>query len=120
MNELPNDPHFWKLIDKVHAKSRGDMERKCELLEASLEKLDDDALRAFALHFRAASNALYTWDLWGAAHVLNGGCGDDSFSDFRATLISMGEATCRAALDDADSLARVRFDEGDCCFEGFG
>ena len=120
MLALPQDETFWRILDDVHARSRGDMDRKCELLEATLGALDDDALRSFAVNFRAALDALYTWDLWGAAYLLNGGCSDDAFGDFRSTLLSLGEATCRAALRDANSLADVRFEGGDCCFEGFG
>ena len=41
--------------------------------------------------------------------MINGGCGDDSFSDFRASLISCGRLTFEAAMADPDSLAEIDF-----------
>jgi hypothetical protein len=29
----------------------------------------------------------YSWELRGAAYVINDGCGDDTFNDFRSSLI---------------------------------
>jgi hypothetical protein len=49
----------------------------------------------------------YTWDLWGAAYLINGGCSDDGFAYFRAWLISRGQDVYSAALQNPDSLASV-------------
>jgi hypothetical protein len=51
--------------------------------------------------------------------VINGGCSDDGFMDFRATLISMGRKFYERALADPDSLAATEFDDELSCFEGF-
>jgi hypothetical protein len=111
---------FWRMIDAVHDASGGDMDRKCELLRVRLDKLSDQDLRDFFQHFDAADANAYTWPLWGAAYVMNGGCSDDAFSDFRATLISYGRKVYEAALADPDSLADLDFeDEEDICYEGF-
>ena len=42
--------------------------------------------------------------------MLHGGCGDDTFSDFRAYLISLGRQVYEAARADPDSLADVPLD----------
>ena len=115
-----NTDQFWKIIDSVHAKSGGDMDRKCELLKKELSALERDDLCDFIDQFDAADSAAYTWPLWGAAYVMHGGCSDDSFSDFRATLISQGERVYELALADPESLVELDFDdEEDVCYEGF-
>jgi hypothetical protein len=115
-----NHDDFWRIIDSVHGDSGGNMDRKCELLKDRLDRLNDQDLKDFINHFDAADAAAYTWPLWGAAYVMHGGCSDDSFSDFRATLISLGRKAYEAAASDPDSLADLDFrDEDDICYEGF-
>jgi hypothetical protein len=63
----------------------------------------------FCNHFDSADVGAYTRSLWGAAYVMHGGCSDDSFSDFRATLISHGRTIYDAALADTESLADLNF-----------
>jgi hypothetical protein len=49
-----------------------------------------------------------------------GGCSDDSFSDFRATLISYGRKIYEAVLADPESLVALDLENGeDMCYEGF-
>lgn len=96
------------------------MDRKCELLKMRLEALEDDGeLLDFSRHFETMDAAGYTWPLWGAVYVMNGGCSDDSFSDFRGTLISQGREVFERAIKDADSLAEVDYGGEDVCYEGF-
>ncbi len=49
----------------------------------------------------------YTWDLWGAAYLINGGCSDDGFAYFRAWLISCGQSVYSSALRKPDSLSSI-------------
>ena len=115
-----NRNEFWQIINSVHSKSDGDMDRKCELLKKRLDVLSENDLRDFMNHFDAADAAAYTWPLWGAAYVMHGGCSDDSFADFRATLISHGRTIYEAALDDPESLVALDFEDvEDICYEGF-
>lgn len=115
-----NTDEFWQIIDTVHAASGGDMDQKCELLRQRLSELEPQDLRDFIDHFDAADAAAYSWPLWGAAYVMHGGCSDDSFSDFRATLISHGRSTYERALADPESLSELEFeDEEEICYEGF-
>jgi hypothetical protein len=115
-----NTDEFWQIIDSAHSKSGGDMDRKCELLKKELSALEAGDLCEFIDHFDSADAAAYTWPLWGAAYVMHGGCSDDSFSDFRATLISQGREVYERALNDPESLVELDFDdEEDVCYEGF-
>jgi hypothetical protein len=96
---------FWAIVDACHAASGGDMERKHQLIKAAISRLSSDEALDFYQIFNRMMDAAFTWPLWGAAYVLNGGCGDDSFIDFRASLISGGRAMFDKAVADPDSLA---------------
>lgn len=63
----------------------------------------------------------YTWDLWGAAYVANGGASDDGFEYFRCWLISKGRRVFEQILRDPDSLADfiAEGETGDFEFEEF-
>src|SRR5436190_667674 len=56
-------------------------------------------------------------DLWGAAYLINGGCSDDGFRDFRVWLVGRGRHAYEHALKNPDSLAE--FLDGDPV-DGFG
>ena len=46
--------------------------------------------------------------MWGAAYVIEDGCSDDCFRDFRAYLISLGRGPYETALSEPDALAPTR------------
>jgi hypothetical protein len=110
---------FWKVVQRVHDESGGDMDRKCDALRQQVSALPKDDALAFAQHFDAMMDKAYSWLLWGAAYVLNGGCSDDGFTDFRSMLISRGREAFERALSDPDSLAEEVFDESDWLYEGY-
>ena len=103
--------HGVKIVEEVHEASKGDMDRKCELLRDRLAGFSKEEVTAFSDHFDQAWGDAYTWELWGAAYVIQGGCSDDSFSDFRATLISLGREVYSKALADPESLADLAIDD---------
>ena len=115
-----NADQFWQIIETVHTKSGGNMDRKCELLKEELSALGKEDLCDFIDHFDTADAGAYTWLLWAAAYVMRSGCSDDKFSDFRATLISQGRRVYERALADPDSLVDLDLgNEVDVCYEGF-
>ena len=115
-----NPDQFWLIIDAAHDASGGSMDLKCDLLKITLRGLGEAELHGFIDQFDAHYAKTYTWPLWGAAYVINGGCSDDCFSDFRSTLISQGRKAYEAALADPESLADVTVsDAEDFCYEGF-
>ena len=109
---------FWAIIDEVHQASGGNMDRKCELLQTQLTALSPDELSSFVEHFDRCDARAYQNPLWGAIYTLRGGCSDDSFQDFRATLISLGRTAFEQTLAEPDNLADLDLPE-DPCFEGF-
>jgi len=112
-HEMMEESSFWQLVETTRAqaiakprpKSRDIIDVHIETLTAALEKLAPAEVAGFAARFTELSGRAYRWDLWGAAYWMGGGCGDDGFTDFRATLISLGEKAYAAALADPDSLA---------------
>jgi hypothetical protein len=110
---------FWNMVEKVHRASGGDMDRKCELLDAELRRLPLEEVRSFHAHFDECKDRAYSWELWAAAYIIGGGCSDDAFSDFRSTLISMGRQTFEQALADPQSLPDMDYDAEIAHYEGY-
>ena len=110
---------FWNIVEEVHRASDGDMDRKCELLEAALRKLPLDEVRSFHDHFYECFDRAYNYELWAAAYIIGSGCSDDGFSDFRSTLISLGRQTYERAVADPQSLAEMDYDAKIAFREGY-
>src|SRR5262245_14139555 len=109
---------FWQIIQQAHDASHGNMARKCELLTAKIAQLSKEDAVEFRNIFDAMMRRAYYWPLWAAAYLIHGGCGDDTFSDFRSALICRGQRPFETALSDLDTLSAepihddVLFDEG--------
>ena len=114
-----DDLSFWAIVQRAHDQSGGDMDEKCEAIKNEIAKLPKEEAEAFSHLFDAMMDKAYAWPLWGAAYVIHGGCGDDTFSDFRASLISRGRRAFEMALSDPDALADEVFDENEWFYEGY-
>jgi Protein of unknown function (DUF4240) len=114
------DDRFWELIG-VSAGYEADPGRQLEALGQILRELTPSEIEAFERAFQRQQRRAYSWDLWGAAHVLNGGASDDGFEYFQRWLISKGRKVFEAAIADPDSLADMlaRDPLGPCEFEEF-
>ena len=93
---------FWNLVEPGKASEKPESSLKSELQNLSPEELE-----IFQLHFDNLVDKAYSWELWGAAYIIHGGCSDDGFIDFRYTLISKGKETYDRALADPDCLAKL-------------
>jgi hypothetical protein len=96
---------FWSIVEAGGREAQEDPERQLEAVRRALGDLPPDELIAFHRLFNRAMDGAYSWDLWGAAYLSNGGCSDDGFAYFRSWLISRGRAVYEAAARDPDSLA---------------
>jgi hypothetical protein len=114
-----NDEQFWAIIQDCHEASGGKTERKDRLIEAAICRLPGKEAEAFYAIFNRMMDSAYTWGLWGAAYVINEGCGDDTFADFRASLISRGRSAFQDATGNPDSLADEDIDLDAWFHEGF-
>jgi Protein of unknown function (DUF4240) len=114
-----DDQQFWTIIEECHSTSRGNVDQKDQLIKAAIRRLSRNETLVFYRIFQRMMDTAFTWPLWGAAYVVNGGCGDDSFTDFRASLISRGRAVFNKAVADPDSLAEDVIDVSNWFHEGF-
>jgi hypothetical protein len=113
-----DEAQFWAIIEAGGKKAGTDPERQLAAVWKRLVKLAPEEIRAFHQLFNRKLADAYTWDLWGAAYLINGGCSDDGFYYFRAWLISRGRAVYEAAVANPDSLAgRTDPDRDDYEFE---
>ena len=96
---------FWALMEAANAEAREQHADQAEILQKKLQTLPAEEILAFHQTFTTLCFNAYRWDLWAAAYIIGGGCGDDSFMDFRAGLIGLGRAAYYDALEDPNSLA---------------
>lgn len=113
-NKGPSGPmteaRFWALIDKTAAYEE-DPDKQLEVLRTLLGRQSASEIEGFEHMFDRTMKQSYSWDLWGAAYVINGGASDDGFEYFRCWLISKGEAAFKQALAAPDSLADLLADD---------
>jgi hypothetical protein len=93
---------FWEIVE-----SGKDSEEPETAVREKLARLAPADIVAFQAHFDTQFAKAYRWDLWGAAYIIEGGCSDDGFVDFRYALISKGRGIFEAALRDPDTLAEA-------------
>ena len=78
---------FW---DHIRATKRKDPDAHQERLVKRLAKLPVDDILDFGNWWWIVRCEAYSWNLWGAAYIINGGCSDDGFDYFRGWLILQG------------------------------
>ena len=94
---------FWDLIEKNIDVSEN-FEVDPSRLERALIALPPEEIIEFNARFNEPYTESYSWALWGAAYLINGGCSDDGFDYFRGWLIAQGKRVFDAAVADPDSL----------------
>jgi hypothetical protein len=113
LSAMPTD-RFWVLIERTlpfQAKSFEVTRRQTAALQSALAALSPQEIEAFEVAFSEQLARSYSWDLWGAYYVANGGASDDAFEYFRRWLISKGRRVFEQVLSDPDSLADLITDE---------
>lgn len=106
---------FWETIER--ASIADDI---CEGLAGELQHLSPEEIRSFQSHFDTLLNKANLWDLYGAANIMEGGCSEEGFVDFRNGLISRGREFYEQVVKSPDSLAEVVEDDDWISFEEFG
>lgn len=88
-----------------------------------LAALEPERIAAFAVTAVEVSRSAYRRPLWNAAYLIEGGCGDDGFMDFRDGLTLLGRETFTRAVADPDSLAGlpvvIRMSRGESGWIGY-
>ena len=116
--ELIDENKFWEIIKTTKSNSSGNYERQQTELNKELSKLTAIEILKFDNKFRTLRGQAYTWDLWAAAYIMNGGCSDDCFSDFRGWLIGQGKDVFDNAMQNAESLVKLEHDLDNDDWEG--
>jgi hypothetical protein len=111
------DP-FWDLISTTRRSAGTDTGTQSELLRDQLAKQSPSEILAFERRWRSLDRQLYTWPVWGAAFVIQDGCSDDCFRDFRAYVISLGPDAFSIATKNPDALAPIVSDSDTGDWEG--
>ena len=93
---------FWQLSADTRSAAGNDTSRQSELLKERLSQLPPQQIADFGRIRHGLDQQAYSWEIWGAAYVIEDGCSDDCFRDFRAYLISLGREPYEAALNDPD------------------
>ena len=104
---------FWSVVETARERAgAGADDRGAEddplpgaLTDLLVERLTADEILAFADVAGAVARDAYAWPVWGAAYLVEGGCSDDAFMDFRDGLVLAGRATFERTLADPDTLA---------------
>ncbi len=103
---------FWNLIEKTFEASKGNLSKQVELLTELLAQNSVDDIIDYKMILNGLMDRAYDAKLWDAASVINCGCSDDCFSDFRAWLIAHGKEVYEKALVDPEILVDlVKMDE---------
>jgi hypothetical protein len=114
-----DDKRFWDLIAvacKHDVEEDFTDEWGLPLVEQLMTLPPEDIVR-FDRWFYDKTDALDTYDHWGAAYFINGGASDSVFYYFRCWLVGMGKQIYEAALKDPDSLADVVTDDARVRYE---
>ena len=115
-----SDDVFWDVIAKT-TPFEADTERQSKALHDALEALTPNEIAGFEVAFQRQQRRSYTWDLWGAAYIINGGASDDGFEYFQRWLISKGRKVFETAVANPDALGDVLAPDagGNCEYEEF-
>ena len=97
---------FWRIVDGARSNASCD-EDFLQRIEAHLWELEPDELMEFERQFEKTHTEACSWNLWGAAYLMKGGCSDDGFDYFRAWLMTQGRRTFEKAVKDPDTLAML-------------
>nr|WP_321231311.1 DUF4240 domain-containing protein [uncultured Psychroserpens sp.] len=117
-NNLMVESKFWEIIKTSKSNSKGNYEKQQTELNKELSKLTAIEILEFDNQFRTLRGQAYTWDLWAAAYIMNGGCSDDCFSDFRGWLIGQGKEFFENGMQNAESLVELKHDMDNDDWEG--
>jgi len=98
---------LWHIFEETRSQAGNDSGEQSGLIEERLKDLQPEQIVDFHHWYKSLDRSLYTWEVWGAAYVIDDGCSHDCFRDFRAYVISLGEKAYKTALRDPDNLAPI-------------
>ena len=103
--QIMAEDKFWELIEKSRTAANNNYQKQLASLKTILLTLTPTDIEKFDNTFTALLAATYTYKLWGAAYVINGGCSDDCFDYFRQYLIGNGKERFYQTIKDPETCA---------------
>lgn len=100
-----NEDEFWDLIEKTKQESYGNCSSQTELLIKILSEKSIEEILDYTKNFWKLFLQSYTSELWAMAHILNGGCSNDTFDYFRGWLIAQGRNLYEIFMKHPDEVA---------------
>ncbi|MCO8277223.1 DUF4240 domain-containing protein [Actinoplanes sp. TRM 88003] len=98
---------FWAVISRATADRPASPADVAKRAVADLATREPDEIVAWGRHLDKVMVASGTQDLWAAAYLINGGCSEDGFDNFRGWLIAHGRDAVARSVKSPDSLADV-------------
>ncbi len=109
---------FWRTIDNFVSEDKSEVAYGYAEFREYLAGLSPAEIVDFASAMRQELNSAHSWDMWGAAYLICGGCSDEGFAYFCGWLMAQGSDVFLQAVDNPDSLAdHLAHYEGDDFFE---
>jgi hypothetical protein len=111
---IVDQDEFWTLMESAVTAAEGNRDGEeeddfgeaiAQELVSRLARLDTASVLSFDDYLGRATSVLHRWDVWAAAYLINGGCGDDSFIDFKAGVVTLGREWHQRVVANPDSLA---------------
>jgi len=119
-SDLMSEEQFWLIIKSSYDKAGGEFEEQKKQLRKLLQRLSLEEIVIFDNRFRQLRGQAHNWQLWGVVYIINGGCSEDCFMDFRDWMIAQGKQFYYTTLHFPESLAEVDTDIIDVDWEGMG
>ena len=98
---------FWAVIDRATADRPGSPGEVAKRAIAELAARDPEEIVAWGRHLDKVMVASGKEDLWAAAYLINGGCSDEGFDNFRGWLIAHGREVLARSVREPDSLSEM-------------
>ncbi|BAL86385.1 hypothetical protein AMIS_11650 [Actinoplanes missouriensis 431] len=96
---------FWAVIDRATEQRPATPAEVAERAVADLATRDPEEIVAWGRHLDRVLAASGTEDLWAAAYLINGGCTEEGFDNFRGWLVAHGRKAVAASVKSPDVLA---------------
>jgi hypothetical protein len=96
---------FWDVIARATADRPASPGEVAKRAVADLATRDPEEIVAWGRHLDKVMVASGKEDLWAAAYLINGGCSDEGFDNFRGWLIAHGREAVAQSVKAPDSLA---------------
>jgi hypothetical protein len=97
---------FWSVVESSTVEPFNVEAASVRLVSALSAMAPSDVLD-FCDEFDRKMDEAYTWQLRGVPYLINSGCSDDSFMDFRSSLIAQGRTVYDQVISDAESLMEL-------------